>query len=187
MTTAHEECSPDRGDDCPDLGFATSGLEDRRGSTSEDFTECRLCGEQATDLVPFDLCARCALLVTRYVNQMTDRADDRSLEERHVDWVAYQQQQAERRAASCVYYVRRGDRIKIGTTINLILRMRELRPDELLAVEPGGRALEQRRHREFAAMRVTPRGEWFHDTHVLRAHIADTIAEHGPPPNAPVF
>ena len=69
-----------------------------------------------------------------------------------------------------VYYIRFGDRIKIGTTSRLLARMRDLPKDELLVTEPGGRDLERQRHREFAAFRVT--GEWFKAETPLLVHIA---------------
>jgi hypothetical protein len=47
-----------------------------------------------------------------------------------------------------VYYIRRDGFIKIGVTGNFIQRMHKLRPDEVLAVEPGGRSLETARHRQ---------------------------------------
>ena len=70
-----------------------------------------------------------------------------------------------------VYYVRKGERFKIGYTEWLRARMLKLRPDELLAVEPGGRDLETRRHHMFADERITPRGEWFRPSERLILHI----------------
>lgn len=69
-----------------------------------------------------------------------------------------------------VYYIRFGDRIKIGTTANLHRRLQDLPYDELLATEPGGRELERVRHEQFRACRAV--GEWhFLDSHLL-SHIA---------------
>lgn len=82
-------------------------------------------------------------------------------------------------ADAVVYYVSRGDRIKIGTTINLTRRMEAILPDEVLAVEPGGYSTERSRHHQFADLRIS--GEWFRDDPVLRAHIASVVAEHGEP------
>lgn len=53
-----------------------------------------------------------------------------------------------------VYYIRRDGLIKIGWTGNLKSRMRKLRPDELLAVEPGCLHLETGRHHQFGAHRL---------------------------------
>lgn len=63
--------------------------------------------------------------------------------------------------ASVVYYLRFSDRIKIGTTRNLKARLVGIPHDEVLATEPGDRTLEQERHRQFAHLRLTRRGEWF--------------------------
>lgn len=74
-----------------------------------------------------------------------------------------------------VYYIRmRGsERVKIGTTSNLRLRMETLRADgaDLLATEPGGYTVELRRHRQFAEERYGRREE-FALSDRLAAHIA---------------
>jgi hypothetical protein len=73
---------------------------------------------------------------------------------------------------SVVYFVRRADLIKIGTTKNLRARLASLNrgdsaapgmtitPVELLATTLGDRAFEQRLHRQFRQYRV-PGTEWF--------------------------
>lgn len=73
-----------------------------------------------------------------------------------------------------VYYIRFGDRIKIGTTGDLRGRMSALPHDEVLAIERGDRDLERERHGQFAHLRLTPRGEWFRTAPDLLAHI-DTL------------
>lgn len=74
-----------------------------------------------------------------------------------------------------VYYLRHGERIKIGTSSNPRARIASLPHEEVLAFERGDRTLEQRRHAEFAAYRM-PGSEWFHVHPELTAHIA-TLAE----------
>lgn len=81
-----------------------------------------------------------------------------------------------------VYYILRGKYVKIGTTMNLRERMRDLMPDEVLAVEPGGRALERRLHDHFARIRYSRDREYFKLTDELREHINAVVATHGPPP-----
>jgi hypothetical protein len=81
-----------------------------------------------------------------------------------------------------VYYIRRGKYVKIGTTTNLKQRMRDLMPDEVLAVEPGGRALERRLHSHFARIRYSRDREYFKLTEELQEHINAVVAKHGPPP-----
>ncbi|MGH1549493.1 GIY-YIG nuclease family protein [Leifsonia poae] len=70
-----------------------------------------------------------------------------------------------------VYYLRYQDRIKIGTTANPAQRFSALPHDEVLAFERGDRILEQRRHAEFASLRI-PGTEWFETDATLRAHVA---------------
>ncbi len=74
-----------------------------------------------------------------------------------------------------VYYVRFGDRVKIGTTADLVTRLQGIPHDEVLAVEPGGVELERGRHNEFAEHHI--RGEWFHaHPHLLAHAMRDRIA-----------
>jgi len=57
-----------------------------------------------------------------------------------------------------VYYMRLpGDRIKIGTTTNMTMRLTGLRVrrDAVLATEPGSYDLERMRHKQFADLRFT--------------------------------
>lgn len=74
-----------------------------------------------------------------------------------------------------VYYLRFRDRVKIGTTANPRVRFSSLPHDEVLAFERGDRALEQRRHAQFAAHRI-PRTEWFERSDELDAHLATVSA-----------
>lgn len=77
-----------------------------------------------------------------------------------------------------VYYVRIGERIKIGWSSDLARRMQDLMPEEILAVEPGGPAVEQQRKRQFLHLRII--GERFHPGPDLLAHIAEVTRQHGP-------
>jgi hypothetical protein len=78
-----------------------------------------------------------------------------------------------------VYYLRRADSVKIGTTSNPRQRFAALLHDEVLAFELGGRAVEQQRHTEFADDRLGT-SEWFELTPRLRAHIAALAAGRDP-------
>lgn len=71
---------------------------------------------------------------------------------------------------SVVYYMRVGDRVKIGYTSNLKSRVAQVMPEEVLATEPGGRLMEGVRHRQFADLRVAR--EWFRLEGRLDQHIA---------------
>lgn len=74
-----------------------------------------------------------------------------------------------------VYYLGYDDRIKIGTTANPRQRLSAIWHDELLAFERGDRALERRRHVQFAADRF-PGTEWFRRSPQLLAHVAERAA-----------
>lgn len=71
-----------------------------------------------------------------------------------------------------VYYLRYDRRVKIGTSRRPRQRLASIRHEELLAFEPGGREVEQARHRQFAAIREG--GEWFTFDAALATHI-DTL------------
>lgn len=73
-----------------------------------------------------------------------------------------------------VYYVRIGDRCKIGYTASMWGRLVSLNPEELLAVEPGGRNLERERHVQFRKLRT--HGEWFRLDQPLLDHVAELAA-----------
>lgn len=85
------------------------------------------------------------------------------------------------REGSVVYYARIGDYIKIGYTTRLRNRLRTLRADQLLAIEPGGSELEAQRHREFAAERIDLRRENFRASQRLLEHVMATLDAHGLP------
>ncbi|MES2169999.1 MAG: GIY-YIG nuclease family protein [Actinomycetota bacterium] len=71
-----------------------------------------------------------------------------------------------------VYYLRFGDRVKIGTSANPRTRIATLPHHEVLAFERGDRVLERRRHAQFADHRI-PRTEWFEQHEALAAHVAE--------------
>ena len=84
-------------------------------------------------------------------------------------------------AQSVVYYITRGDLIKIGTTTNMAERMASLLPDAILATEPGGTRLEKQRHRQFKHLRAELGREYFTKHPDLLLHIELVLLEHGPP------
>lgn len=78
-----------------------------------------------------------------------------------------------------VYYVRCGHLVKIGFTANLAQRFTTIRPNELLALEPGGQETETQRHRQFRGLRAS--GEYFHPGSKLQSHIVGLRNTYGPP------
>lgn len=84
-------------------------------------------------------------------------------------------------AEGWVYYMRINGRIKIGYTTNLRQRSRNYPPGtELLAVEPGTREVEKRRHEQFSRSLAQGR-EWFAESPDLTQHIATLAAQHATP------
>jgi hypothetical protein len=118
---------------------------------------CRVCGSRdGVRVGAARACAACGWIVGEYV--------DPDLPLPRVD---------------VVYYLRRGASVKIGTTSNPRQRFTMLPHDEVLAFELGDRAVEQQRHREFAADRLGT-SEWFELTPRLQAHVAALAAGRDP-------
>lgn len=69
---------------------------------------------------------------------------------------------------ACVYFIRNGTRVKIGTTTNLRNRVARfaLRAENVALIVPGDRETEGAFHRRFAKYRVGTT-EWFEDTGTL--------------------
>lgn len=78
-----------------------------------------------------------------------------------------------------VYYIRFRDRIKIGHSVDLYLRLASLPYDELLAIEPGALELERMRQRQFGEHRISPKGEWFRVHPDLLAHTGMLVKHYG--------
>jgi hypothetical protein len=72
-----------------------------------------------------------------------------------------------------VYYMRIGNRVKIGTTSDIKRRLSTINPEELLATEPGGYDLEKERHQQFEHLRS--HGEWFAYEGALEAHVQELM------------
>lgn len=77
---------------------------------------------------------------------------------------------------ACVYYVRFGDRVKIGTSTGLRNRLSGVPHDTLLAVEPGSYDVERGRHGQFAQYRI--KGEWFQAHDEILRHAAYLREQH---------
>lgn len=154
----------------------------------------RLCGDPAAITTPVPLCdAHLTDLLedphvlrhkrVEHVVKLATEAEALRRVEREKERMRLLRQEQQRdealRKQQVVYYIRRDSRIKIGTTTNMQQRMSQLMPDEILATEPGGRAMEKQRHKQFAHIRY--RGEWFTPSEELLAHIEAVRAEHGEP------
>ena len=134
------------------LAVAADWAQRHDGVTDVLPDACRLCGSRVGVRYPSGwICAVCEWSVGQTV--------DGELPPARVD---------------VVYYLRNGDRVKIGTTANPRQRFAAIWHEEVLAFERGDRALEQRRHAQFAADRFAG-SEWFMLSTELTQHIA-TIA-----------
>lgn len=173
----------DDGRDCPNrvdpdapinlcavhLDVAYQWVARERGSVSEGMPHpCECCGESiGREYATGWICDRCGWTVGREPTplDLSGRGLSRS-------------------GVEVVYYFRFDTRVKIGTSTNLRARALVLPHDELLAIERGGRTVEQKRHAQFAATRI-PGGEWFGrspelDSHVrvMRAGVEDPWAQY---------
>jgi hypothetical protein len=152
----------------------------------------RLCSKAALPAAPWPICATHALAVYRFIgDQVADHAMNTPVLVRAVHLATMEAVRLRRSIRrpppdvmngwpAVVYYIRVGDLIKIGTTTSLLERVRAYPPDsQLLAVEPGAEAVEQRRHEQFAHL-LAARREWFRPAADLMEHI-DELAAAGLP------
>ncbi len=130
---------------------------------------------------PVSMCALHLMKAFRYCESLMD--DALSKRSSRSDVLSYPELARERMESiqrdRVVYYAQVGQHIKIGTTAELARRMQILKPDALLATEPGYFDIEKHRHRQFAHLRVPnnsrPR-EYFEMGEDLMEHIADLVA-----------
>lgn len=82
--------------------------------------------------------------------------------------------------APLVYFIRNGNRIKIGTTTELKRRIRTLalRPENVALLVDGDRRLEREYHKQFADLRVG-RTEWFAYEAALADYVHAQTAQKG--------
>lgn len=143
------------------------------------------CNGEAWPLAPFPICFKHALkLRDAFDDNLNERirARQRTPEENERWRRATEEAEEIRKANSVVYYARINDVIKIGFTVDLKVRTGQLRlhQKDILATEPGGRELENTRHRQFAGIRIDKR-ENFKMTSALIHHIQAVREYHGPP------
>jgi hypothetical protein len=140
----------------------------------------RMCQDEAADL-PWRLCLRHLLEVGSHVSGLSASAaaDGAAQRSGRRSFAA----EARGDGGSFVYYVGvPGDLVKIGFTTNLRGRLTSLacRPSDVLALEPGGREVEQQRHADFAHLRWR-RTERFVLAPDLQHHIDMLLVMHGRP------
>lgn len=153
----------------------------------------KFCDAPSIPGAPFPICISHAAALVRYVSQVaetsgaTEVTSTLDLMRRFnvcigtADFVWPDAPTAE---PPVVYYLRLGDHVKIGTTVDLRKRMMVYPPRTLLlATEPGNRVTENIRHAEFAHLRVPgPRREWFRDAPELQSLVRHLVQKHGHSP-----
>lgn len=132
---------------------------------------------------PVPICPRHLREAYLYVRDLIAAADPESLsvEDEKAEAVKLPKPPETADPADCVvYYIRFGDRIKIGTTRNVWKRVRAIPVDRILATEPGSYELERERHEQFGEFRHG-NTEWFRDCPEIRQHINALRREYGDP------
>jgi hypothetical protein len=135
------------------------------------------CDADSLPDAPFPICKRHAIELFRWMQDMvtevqTNHRQHLAIHEAAVDQVVAANHARLNTRQHQIYYVRVGDRIKIGMTSQLTKRLAAYPPgSELLATEPGGEDVETERLRQFRHL-LADRKEWFHPGEDLLAHIA---------------
>ena len=106
---------------------------------------------------PFPICERHVVDIIRHYMLMT-RGMAR---DEYDESLGFEPMKREERYSppEFVYFIRYRDRVKIGTTTNVIKRLASLPYDEVLAVVNGGRDVEREWHDKYHQHR--DQGEWF--------------------------
>lgn len=165
----------------------------RRQQASPFGTTCAwsACTDQVDLIYRVGLCLKHANWIRNTMNAVDQQDDDRA--EAMVREMAAEREataakidagiRIERgdRIPGWVYYIQIDDTIKIGYTKDIWSRTRSYPPTaKLLAVEPGTKTLERRRHSRFVSHLAHGR-EWFNDVPELREWIATLLTEYGDP------
>ena len=161
LAPAHEEAPINL---CAEHLIAAAAWVNENDESTRPREMCPLCSERELRVDPAGggMCGRCGYQTADFAG----RARLTPAEEDELAPRAYG-----RRPVNVVYYIRFGDRIKIGTSSNVRQRLQNLPHDEVLAFERGGIQVEAARHAQFAAHRIG-RSEWFEINDPLLGHIA---------------
>lgn len=140
------------------------------------------CDRKASPLITIlPVCHQHGLAIAEKLSDSVIARHELRKQQRAAELTEARETKAGNRETGTVYYARIGDYIKIGYSARLKNRLKTLRIDELLAVEPGDPALERLRHQRFDAERIDKRRENFRPSERLTAHIADLLAANGLP------
>ena len=158
--------------------------------TAEPPLKCDFCkgGMWPREVIPVrgkDICFPCAWLVMEGLAQVYKAPEVTALdrirfrqEHGHEGW-RREPAKDQKIDPGWVYYIRMGDHIKIGYSIDVAQRMRAYPPNaELLAAHPGTELLEKQIHQKFREHLARGR-EWFHPADEVMAHIASVVERFG--------
>lgn len=128
-----------------------------------------MCGDLKWDRLPgMELCQKHALHVWAQVN--TDIEGGQVRRPRTA--------KPKTAGAGSIYYLRIGDRIKVGYATDLAQRLRTYPPSSIVvAVHPGTLDDEKRLHARLALHRADGR-EWYHATDDMRLQLETLLAQH---------
>lgn len=152
------------------------GLTDRIGVDVNQDTDCKVCGGEVWDDSPIPLCRECMIRASGFASRQQHRAVTDWSYEAISDQDVAEAMAGVRDLKPQVYYLRFGDRIKIGCSVAPAKRVMALSmdPANIVATEHGGFRRERERHLQFADLRLE--GEWFAAGDELLAHIESLVA-----------
>lgn len=133
------------------------------------------CSDLAIDAAPVPLCGKHLRKVYEFAQDLVTEQWDGAMR----DYVAglhskFTPPRAVRRRPGNVYFIRLGDRIKVGYSERPEARLRSLPHEEVIGVVPGTFQDEHAWHQLLADYRVT--GEWFRADPEVVAHIRRVCA-----------
>jgi hypothetical protein len=174
------ECTGEPGFDTPyglcEKHFEKIALEYHHPDVFPVHNRCEYCAQIAMFEVRFTGIKFCSSCGRRESGLKGETPVARDVRQPRADLPVFRE-----RPVEVVYYLRFGDRVKIGTTRDLKARIKAIYHDEVLAVEQGGVAAERMRHLQFAKHIITGQREWFSLAPELVAHINELRTDYGQP------
>lgn len=165
-------CSVDTRADLYDLDASVRQFKAMESATTCSIRDLdgALCGSPMMTNAPYPVCVVHAAVISEFFLKQDKLKLARAAASTEQDATAVAPATRKPRK-SVVYYVQLDTRVKIGTTTDIDERMKTYPPHaRLLATEPGGYALEAKRHRQFNEYLSAGR-EWFDAGPRLRAHV----------------
>jgi hypothetical protein len=135
------------------------------------------CDKAPEPSYPVPLCGQHVYVTLRHYQQQLETMQrlHPDLAERLIAQHEAEARKPLRKPHHVVYFLRFGERVKIGTSGNLTERLREVPHDEVIGTIPGNATVEREWHVRWADIRI--KGEWFHATPELLATIGQAVAK----------